>query len=872
MIPAQSQPPPRITWQSWLADNGLTELVTFPADVGAQIWNPTDVDRDAAWKLYTEFRTRVTTQPLPYRSGVEEAALDSIVKLFDFTRKVLSDGGRGCRHCATTSAEVLNIHVRPFTRKWHKLRIVGLLEMEDGRHRFRRELRELQKILQLFLELLGRLAEADDYRKGTISGAAAAQSNVSLGDAIAYEKMVGLPAIETGNAPASELIEPERREILIRRTHYGLPGNTDNLVGLAISGGGIRSATFAQGVLQGISDKHLLKEVDFLSTVSGGGYIGAFLSSYLNATDENGHAVAGVGPDRDDFPFKKEGRCESSALRLLRNNSKYLLLRGFFGRLSMVWQGLFGVCMNLSIVLSVIILAVLISRYAWVGLRITEIASLLKDKKPVEFGWADWRWSAWVAGAFGFAFFMLPLIQKFSRNSTNFQRISSYHGWLTTGLFGLALGMTTVESIPLGYWLFAKQINTWNRSIFDVRSVPNILVALLGSLITFIVAHRVLLSPPRLGQPPTNRYLIVRKIAYVALAISGPLILILLYFILCHELLVGDRLATSFHLQPDTVIWILTIFALCYWFFINVNLISPHRYYRDRLAQTYLLRPSPTNLQVAVPVDPQLLSTLGKTNKAPYHLINAALNLPASKNPELRGRDADFFIFSKLFCGSPIVGYAQTKDWEAADRFLDLGTAIAISGAAASAQMGARSSLGSSFYLALLNVRLGYWLFSPMRHGWFSSVDKLLGGPGPLYLLREMFGYVHEKNQYLNVSDGGHIENLGVYELLRRRCKFIIAIDGEADPALEFPSLMKLQEFAWIDFGTQIEIDVSLLRLTARHFSQVHFSMGRVLYPEGKVGFLLYIKSSVSGNERDEVLDYRAQSAISTRAYFRSAI
>ena len=255
-------------------------------------------------------------------------------------------------------------------------------------------------------------------------------------------------------------------------------------------------------------------------------------------------------------------------------------------------------------------------------------------------------------------------------------------------------------------------------------------------------------------------------------------------------------------------------------------------------------------------VDPQPLSKMGRTRKGPYHLINAALNLPASRIEDLRGRDADFFLFSKRFCGSPVIGYLPTTQWEKVDGHLNLGTAMAISGAAASPHMGAATPHGASFFLTLLNVRLGYWLRRPHSGKapiWFI---KALAGPGPTYLFREMFGKVDEGTDYLNLSDGGHIENLAVYELLRRRCKFIIAIDGECDADHEFPSLMKLQQFAWIDFGTRIELDVDLLRTASGRQSQVHFSMGRILYPDDAIGFMLYIKLSVSGNEDDYVMDY----------------
>jgi hypothetical protein len=238
-------------------------------------------------------------------------------------------------------------------------------------------------------------------------------------------------------------------------------------------------------------------------------------------------------------------------------------------------------------------------------------------------------------------------------------------------------------------------------------------------------------------------------------------------------------------------------------------------------------------------------------------LINATLNTPASLEPDLRGRDSDFFLFSKHWCGSPLVDYHKTKKWETMDGHLDLATAVAISGAAAAPQMGMTSIRGARFWMTLLNIRLNYWLRRPARHAAANRVIQLLGGPGGWHLIKEITGNVDHKGRYLNISDGGHLENLAIYELLRRRCKFIIALDGEQDPTISCSGLLKLIRFAWIDFGTRITIDLSELRPNADGFSRTHFALGRIDYCDGSVGFLLYVKSSLTSNEPNYVLEYR---------------
>ena len=79
----------------------------------------------------------------------------------------------------------------------------------------------------------------------------------------------------------------------------------------------------------------------------------------------------------------------------------------------------------------------------------------------------------------------------------------------------------------------------------------------------------------------------------------------------------------------------------------------------------------------------------------------------------MQGRLTDFFLFSPAYCGSPLIGYSETQQWEHADPDLDLGTAMAISGAAASPLMGLGTARYLSFWMALLNLRLGYWVRKP---------------------------------------------------------------------------------------------------------------------------------------------------------------
>ena len=312
--------------------------------------------------------------------------------------------------------------------------------------------------------------------------------------------------------------------------------------------------------------------------------------------------------------------------------------------------------------------------------------------------------------------------------------------------------------------------------------------------------------------------------------------------------------------------WIAVLaFLWVFWLFYNVNSTTLHRFYRDRLSKAYLirLRRDMDGADEAIPNDSLKLSELNAAGTAPYHLINVALNLENSKAEDLRGRGADFFLFSKCFVGSPRIGFVRTTDMEKCDRRLDLGTAMAISGAAAAPSMGSTTIKPLVFIMTLLNIRLNYWLPNPRRvarrHAWHQWLS-----PGPLYLIREALGSLDERKPYLNVSDGGHIENLGVYELLRRRCKTIIAIDGEADPLMRFNGLMTLVRYAHIDLGIKIEFDPggsldSIRKKAADSLSARNWAAATISYGNNESGRLYYIKASITGGEQDYVKDYCAR-------------
>lgn len=313
------------------------------------------------------------------------------------------------------------------------------------------------------------------------------------------------------------------------------------------------------------------------------------------------------------------------------------------------------------------------------------------------------------------------------------------------------------------------------------------------------------------------------------------------------------------------------------------NATSLHRLYRDRLEESFVIRrngPAEKDPSAAPISLTELDEFYRKNPGAPYLLVNAAMNIQGSKSGNRRARNADFFLVSAKFVGSNTTGYAPTDAYQAAEPGLDLATAVAMSAAAVSSSMGRVGIAMLSPTLALLNLRLGYWLRNPMYAMTAESRAAAEKDDWKLfYLFNEAFGLLDEQMPKSYVTDGGHIDNLGLYQLLQRRCDVIIVSDAEADGGMTFTALTDVERFARIDLGIRIDIDWTPIRDAANARSvamrnhapgapaphsppSCHAAIGRILYPEKtdgtpeKEGLLVYIKAAVTGDEPTYVLDY----------------
>jgi hypothetical protein len=150
--------------KKWLENWDMTSL-KIKTPFLEMDWNPQEKDKEAAWDMYIELLTRITTQPLGDMDGDEKTALDSIYSLFPITRQIIKDNGRDCIEFTKIAIIILNQKIRPFTAKWHLLSLEGAFDNKSQCEVFRNELKELQKILNIYSQMLANMADVEDLTK-----------------------------------------------------------------------------------------------------------------------------------------------------------------------------------------------------------------------------------------------------------------------------------------------------------------------------------------------------------------------------------------------------------------------------------------------------------------------------------------------------------------------------------------------------------------------------------------------------------------------------------------------------------------------------------------------------------------------------------
>ena len=731
---------------------------------------------------------------------------------------------------------------------------------------------------------------------------------------------------------------------------------------MALSGGGIRSATFNLGLLEGLHRLNLLALFDYVATVSGGGYIGSFWSEWLArqefaiASQTRGqqeattpevpperlfptHRDAGSGPqDGIDLPQERH----------LREFSDFLAPRWGFFEVE-TWTALVAVISGLLPAVTIALSIIGILLVGWLSLTFPlgfrlpapSVAMVLIITTAVLYGF-ERMWHAVKSASAGHAgithvlaapkpvqrevsrYLLVALAALIVVGLLQYPLPSIYlyltpdtrpilsagawlnapgHGsfeqwWAVTGivndqrawlfsprLFDYAIVWLATALLMigarLGYALWPYIAARESLAAFDrvLMRVLGLSVAWTGLALLWHLAANLGSLRSTIGAAIVSGSVFAALRNWIGVALNRPAqpgmlarlkpyippVLAYLTIILAAVTL-GQLLIVA--CGSDWLRWWFTtavmLLVLLVGIFIDPSAYGLHAFYRERISRAYagacnLLEGQQAGDNRAT--DPRVgddrrVATLVSR---PLQLICCAANDLSGDPVETLSRGSRSAVISKH-------GFSVGRYWAPVGA-LPLGSAITASAAAFNSNMGGISmEVGPAvaFLMTALNLRLGLWLRHPMaaealRRRW----------PG-LLLYREMIGLTSASGAVtdkavpalmrdIHLSDGGHFENLALYELIRRHCRYVLVSDCGADPTVAFDDVGNALRRVREDFGVEISLDVSPLRPRADGLSTQHVAVGTIHYSPTDKGIIVYVRPALTGDEPPDVLQYKTR-------------
>jgi Patatin-like phospholipase len=565
-------------------------------------------------------------------------------------------------------------------------------------------------------------------------------------------------------------------------------------IGICCSGGGIRSAAYNLGALQVLQEEGVLKCAKYVAAVSGGSYIAASFAT----------VAARSGKEPLWPPVYAPGSPEEQHLR---NHSTYLA-PGLGGQIRLLLRILLGLAVNLVFIGVVLLVAGRLLGWLY-GDR---LYPKLKDPTATSLSFETW---AWLAPLLVLAFGLALAVPDLVRRLRNDDRRRWMEAW-STRLIAIGL-VSYVALIALPWtlmWIRDDGPTTLlqgastdvgaakGTQLFGFLNVAAVLTALAGSLRAFVARKR-------------------SWFALGAAAIAGPLIVFTTFGLFVNEASRRGWGGSEFWWLGAGVV------VLAAWFFVDLTQWSLHPFYRRRLSSAFFVRRTTEDEQArGAPAvqelsfrEPLHLSALDTNGRFPELIICAAANI-SDEGLTPPGRFAASFTFSHDEVGGVGLGVIPTKKYEklvkgrsdsdksgTAARDVTVPAAVAMSGAAVSPSMGKHSQRALTFLLGLTNVRLGVWVPNPR---WVEELaTRRRAGhlrPPPWYLFHELLGRNKANHKYLYISDGGHFENLGLVELLRRGCTTIFCFDASGDTLDTFNTLGEAVALA----RTEVQVDIDI--------------------------------------------------------------
>lgn len=709
----------------------------------------------------------------------------------------------------------------------------------------------------------------------------------------------------------------------VLKAEYAVINKHKDLVGLAFSGGGIRSATLNLGVLQALASKQLLGKFDYLSTVSGGGYIGAFLTALIK------HAKGNI----KTVEAKLSAKTEAQEINFLRKYSNYLtpkigLSTDTMAALS-VWftntllnqivliSAIATIC-ALGFFLNELTLHLASSQYsvalAVVGFTCALYACCLavkesfseppkaQDNLANNFLASASHWRKIIAiGLFGVALISIDIAGLDFFSKLNFQPFSAIKlspFWLVNPTIVGIISMLMILVLgAAGRGIHIKLLNLR----FYISSFTREWWARFGGIALYMCGAwiagylLVLFLPLKLMNFLNNNALPSTSLWGALAAVSAFLgktsstsglgkinlkekfTMLLPWLVIAGMLTLVSfgvfKLAYSFYhdgwsmtcIYLGLFIGFLTLTLLSAWR-VDVNIFSLHYFYRNRLTRAYLGATNTKrmpNLFTGFDSDDDI--EFADCQHRPLHIVNTALNLTNAKDLAWQQRLAASFSFTPLYSGFRLPDkhglYQPTSEYAGS---IQLGSIMAVSGAAASPNGGYHTAPATAFLMTMFNARLGRWYGNPLKSKWRNVSPPF----GLGYLAKELLAKADIDSSYIYLSDGGHFENLGIYELVRRKCKLIIAVDAGQDGDYTFEDLGNAIRKCQVDLNVTIDINLSDIhpsepsKYGSFKHAKKHYVIGDIVYDKSNPrlnGMLIYIKNSLDGSEPTDLINFKLQ-------------
>jgi hypothetical protein len=671
-------------------------------------------------------------------------------------------------------------------------------------------------------------------------------------------------------------------------------------IGIACSGGGIRSASFNLGALQALQEKGVLRKSRYLAAVSGGSYIAAAFCM-IRKTWTPGEPQPPGSDDSDPnvvndrnppfFPGSPEEQ-------YLLNRSSYLAPDGE-GKAAFGLRLLLGLVFNLLVVaLFIAIVSILLGLlYGVLYSNLDQTISQCKSAgHPCDFDiWPPSRWIwAPIAGVAALGVVLGVAAMLAFRWSGNLRDFATT--WSLRLVILAVVAAVLLIAIPLLLEWFrnignvsptgekvegVKAATTKNPGLLSVLIGAGSVTSVLGAL--FLQLRANWLEAKKLAKEAegTIRWYtslgqrLRRGLAYLIAALVGPALALALALVV---------MSTTLNVQDPEWVWVYfgALTAVFGGFYVTADLTtwSLHPFYRRRLASTFALKRiaqpqgappiAEREAGVAVERDYNRLVNLSETAVIdrdeegnclwPTLLVCAAANV-SDNAATPAGRAVSSFTFSPSSIGGPLVGAVPTTKLERScdsqrRASFTLPAAVAISGAALSPSMGKMTRRPLRFLMGLANVRLGVWVPNPRRVDTFEKRNKVYPRPRPYYLLRELLGLNQLNLPYLYVTDGGHYENLGAMELLRRGCTEIYCFDASQDDLDAFGDMISL---ARSELSVEVDIDPGKLRPNDDGISEKDCVEGTIRYPDGIKGRIYYARPAITEKSPADVTVYHRQ-------------